>query len=799
MSEEEKSKIYPQSIEEELTQSYIDYSMSVIVSRALPDVRDWLKPVLRRILYAMYDLKLFPNASFKKSAAVVWEVLWKYHPHGDSSVYEALVRLTQDFSLRYPLVEWQWNFGSIDGDGAAAMRYTEARLTKIALEMLYDIEMETVDWRDNYDNSKQEPVMLPTKFPNQLCNWTMWIAVGMATNMAPHNLCEVIDASLMVIENKDISIDEIMEVIKWPDFPTWGVIYDQENIKQVYKKWKWWIVTRWKAYIEEDKNTEYIIITQLPFQVNKANFVSKIWELVNNKKIEWITDITDESNKKDIRIVITVKKWVSASDILTMIYKFTDLQTNFNINNVALVEWWIQPQLLNIKDLLLEFVNYRREVVYNRSVYQLNKAKDRLHILEGLKKAIDVLDDVIETIRWSQTRSEAKEQLIEKFEFTDAQAEYILMLRLQTLVGLEIQKILDEIEEKKELIQYLEKVISDQNELDKVVKDELIYIKDEFGDERRTEISNSAEVYELDNSIKNLRRLEELQKEDIILWIWNDFETKILYQSRINAIPDNTYEIKYVHNQYKLMAITNRGELVIKRIKDLGSHNIKWKWIDFQKDYKLQWNVVFVDIIDESFENLVMSTNENNIKKVSKELLDKLRKTPTKIMWLSADEKIINIEKTNQWSYIGVLSQDGNILIFPEEQIRASWKTAWGVKAMDLEEGVEIANMFVYHNQPFIFVYSNNAGKLLNFEDLKIQKRWQAWLQAAVLSEDEKLKWWISIEEGGVKIQETNWKIYDLHSDDIALKNRNTKLEKITNNEIDMVYRPWKELIKNNK
>ncbi len=799
MSEEEKSKIYPQSIEEELTQSYIDYSMSVIVSRALPDVRDWLKPVLRRILYAMYDLKLFPNASFKKSAAVVWEVLWKYHPHGDSSVYEALVRLTQDFSLRYPLVEWQWNFGSIDGDGAAAMRYTEARLTKIALEMLYDIEMETVDWRDNYDNSKQEPVMLPTKFPNQLCNWTMWIAVGMATNMAPHNLCEVIDASLMVIENKDISIDEIMEVIKWPDFPTWGVIYDQENIKQVYKKWKWWIVTRWKAYIEKDKNTEYIIITQLPFQVNKANFVSKIWELVNNKKIEWITDITDESNKKDIRIVITVKKWVSASDILTMIYKFTDLQTNFNINNVALVEWWIQPQLLNIKDLLLEFVNYRREVVYNRSVYQLNKAKDRLHILEGLKKAIDVLDDVIETIRWSQTRSEAKEQLIEKFEFTDAQAEYILMLRLQTLVGLEIQKILDEIEEKKELIQYLEKVISDQNELDKVVKDELIYIKDEFGDERRTEISNSAEVYELDNSIKNLRRLEELQKEDIILWIWNDFETKILYQSRINAIPDNTYEIKYVHNQYKLMAITNRGELVIKRIKDLGSHNIKWKWIDFQKDYKLQWNVVFVDIIDESFENLVMSTNENNIKKVSKELLDKLRKTPTKIMWLSADEKIINIEKTNQWSYIGVLSQDGNILIFPEEQIRASWKTAWGVKAMDLEEGVEIANMFVYHNQPFIFVYSNNAGKLLNFEDLKIQKRWQAWLQAAVLSEDEKLKWWISIEEGGVKIQETNWKIYDLHSDDIALKNRNTKLEKITNNEIDMVYRPWKELIKNNK
>ncbi len=793
MKEENKARIVPHSIEWEITQSYIDYSMSVIVSRALPDVRDWLKPVLRRILYAMYDLKLFHNSSFKKSAAVVWEVLWKYHPHGDSSVYEAMVRMTQDFSLRYPLVEWQGNFWSIDWDWAAAMRYTEARLTKIANEMLQDIEMDTVDWRDTYDNSREEPVMLPTKFPNHLCNWTMWIAVWMATNMAPHNLNEVIDACLSLIENPEISIDEIMNIIKWPDFPTWGYIYDSENIKEVYRKWKWSIKCRWKAEVSEIDWVECIIITQLPFQVNKSNLVAKIWDLVSQKRIEWISDITDESSKEKIRIVITPKKWYSASDILTLIYKFTELQTNFNLNNVCLIDKWIQPQMLNIKELLEQFVTYRREVVYNRSVYLLNKAEDRLHILLWLEKAINILDEVIETIRWSQTRQEAKQELMEKFEFTDAQAEYILMLRLQTLVWLEIQKILDEIKDKKELIEYLKWLINEPQKLDEVVIDELVYIKDEYWDERRTILSESLEVYELENSVKNLKRLEELQKENVILWMWDDFETKILYQTRLNIIPENTITIKHIHNQYKLFAITDKWELVIRRVKDLWQHNIKNAWVDFKKDFKLKWNVVFVDIIDEDFDYIVMLTDNNNIKKVTKDLIDKLKKTPTKIMWLAENENISKVNKVKEDDNISVVSQSWMILLFPQSNIRASWKTAWWVKAIDLEDWENVGNMFVHSGEPFMFIYSQTWWKLISLEDMKLQKRWQKWLIASKISKWEKLLWGISIDEWAVTLKLKTWKLIEIHSNDINLKDRNTKLPKISDKEIVSIFRPWKE------
>lgn len=793
MKEKNQEKIISKSIEEEITQSYIDYSMSVIVSRALPDVRDWLKPVLRRILFSMYWLKLFHNSSFKKSAAVVWEVLWKYHPHGDSSVYEALVRLTQDFSLRYPLVEWQWNFWSIDGDGAAAMRYTEARLTKLAEEMLQDIQMQTVDWRDNYDNSKQEPVVLPTKFPNHLCNGTMWIAVWMATNMAPHNLTEVIDACLLLLENKEATFDEIMNIIKWPDFPTWWIIYDSENIKNVYQKWKWWIPVRWKVSTEEDNWKEKIVISQLPYQVNKSTLVSKIWELVSTKKIEWVDDITDESNKSNIRIVITLKKWTDKDSVLTLLYKYTDLQTNFNINNVALIDKWIQPQLLNIKDLLLHFIDFRREVIYNRSVFQLNKAEDRLHILLWLEKAIDILDDVIETIRWSQTRQEAKDALIKNFEFSEPQAEYILMLRLQTLVWLEIQKIIDEKKEKEELIEYLREVINNPEKLDEVVIDELIYIKDEYWDDRRTEVSESLEVYQLDDSVKNLKRLEELQKEKVILWMWDDFETKILYQTRLNIIPENTFEIKHIHNQYKIFAISKTWELVIKRIKDFGWHNIKWNWIDFKKDFNLNEDIVFSDIIDEDFDYLVLLTDKNNIKKVSKELIDKLKKTPTKIMWLWNWESIIKIQKIKENDNVWILSQEWMILMFQESNIRPSWKTAGWVKAIDLDEWEKVANMFTNRWEPFIFIHTNKWGKLISMEDMKIQKRWQAWLVATKLDSNEKLLGGISIDEWAVMMKLSNWKMVEIHSNDIPLKDRNTKPWKITEKEILSAFKPWRE------
>lgn len=793
MSEPIKAKILPKSLEEEITQSYIDYSMSVIVSRALPDVRDWLKPVLRRILFAMYDLKLFHNASFKKSAAVVWEVLWKYHPHGDSSVYEALVRMTQDFSLRYPLIEWQGNFGSIDWDWAAAMRYTEARLTKIASEMLQDIEMETVDWRDNYDNSRKEPVMLPTKFPNHLCNWTMWIAVWMATNMAPHNLNEVIDASLLLIENPDATIDDIMEIIKWPDFPTAWFMFDFQSIKEVYKKWKWWIICRWKANVTEKDWIWTIIITELPYQVNKANLVAKVWDLVSEKRIEWISDITDESNKDSIKIVINTRKGVNPNDVLTLIYKYTDLQTNFNLNNVCLIEKWLQPQMLNIKELLNEFVLFRREVVYKRSTYLLNKAEDRLHILLWLKKAIDIIDEVISTIRNSNTRQDAKLALMEKYDFSDPQSEYILMLRLQTLVWLEIQKVLDEINEKEELIEYLKWILGDSKKLDQVVIDELVYIKDEYWDERRTILSDSYDVYELENSIKNLKRLEELQKENIILWMWDDFETKILYQSRLNIIPENTICIKHIHNQYKLFAITDKWELVIRRIKDFWQHNIKTAWINFKKDFKLKWEVVFVDIIDEDFDFITMLTDNNNIKKITKELIDKLKKTPTIIMWLNEKENIIKVNKIKENDNITVVSQNWMILLFPQSNIRPSWKTAWWVKAITLDEWEKIWNMFTHSWEPFMFLYTETWWKLISLEDMKLQKRWQAWLIWSKLDSWEKLLWWLSIDEWAVTLKLKNWKLQEIHSNDIPLKDRNTKMTKISDKEIISIFRPWKE------
>ena len=467
-------------LEKEISDSYINYAMSVIVSRALPDTRDWFKPVLRRILFGMYQMNNFFNQKHKKSARIVWEVMWKYHPHGDSSIYEAMVRMAQPWSFRYPLVDGQGNFGSIDGDSAAAMRYTEARLTKLAEEMLWDIEQNTVDWRDNFDGSLQEPIMLPTKFPNHLCNGTMGIAVGMATNMPPHNLVEVLDAAQLLLEKEgktledgticSITIDEIMEIIKGPDFPTGGYIFDSNAIREVYRKGKWGIVTRGKTHVENGKHGGVLVIDEIPYVVNKSTLVAKIGELVVDKRIDWVTDIRDESSKNIIRIAIYLRPGIDPDQILIQLYKFTELQTNFNVNNVSLIEAGVQPRLLNIKDLVMEFVTFRRSVVYRRSIFQLNKAKDRLHILEGLKKAIDVIDEVISTIRNSETKPDAKINLMDKFQFSDMQAEYILMMRLQSLVGLEIQKVLEEIDEKKALIEYLESIIWDPLKLDGVIK-----------------------------------------------------------------------------------------------------------------------------------------------------------------------------------------------------------------------------------------------------------------------------------------------------------------------------------------
>ncbi len=799
--------VVPHSIEQEITQSYIDYAMSVIVSRALPDTRDGFKPVLRRILYAMRNVGLRANGRYRKSATVVWEVLGKYHPHGDSSVYEAMVRMAQPFSLRYPLIDGQGNFWSIDGDGAAAMRYTEAKLTPIAEEMLLDIEQNTIDRKDNFDGSLQEPVTLPTKFPNHLCNGTMGIAVGMATNMPPHNLTEVLDAVMMLIDKEakvgkdgqayETSIEEIMQIIKGPDFPTGGYIYDSANILEVYKKGKGSIVMRGKTHVEEAKNGKIIVIDEIPYLVNKATLVAKIGELVVDKKIEWVTDIRDESSKNIMRVAIYIKSEIDPYSILVQLYKQTDLQSNFNINNVSLVENGLQPRLLNIKDLLMEFVSFRRSVVYRRSIFQLAKAQDRLHILEGLKKAIDVIDEVIETIKKSDTKQDAKENLMKKFEFSDKQAEYILLMRLQSLVWLEIQRVLEEIEEKKKLIAYLEDIINNPSRLDEVVKEELEYMKKTYGDVRRTELVEDTSVYNLQASLKELLKQADMVKEDVILWISNDYQIRVLYQSRIQVIPDETVNLVYTHNQDKLIVITDRGELVVERLKDLGQFTMQKESLNLAKHYGLKGKIVFANTLHFDYSHLVFLTTHNNIKKTKKELVLSFKKFPTVIMKLAEGEKIVKVIPTDLTDHVGIVTQQWWMLIFPESDLRPMGKTSGGVKAIELQEWDKVTDTFLYQGEPFILVHGDKKGKLLNVEDLKIWRR--ARKGQVVVTGNDKVYGGIGIEEGGVRIRFTDGTMKTLHSNDIWLDDPDAPMKDMVDQSIDVIYRPWEEVEANIK
>ena len=855
MKNEQDSKVIvtwivtPHSIEDEISKSYIEYAMSVIVSRALPDTRDGFKPVLRRIMFWMYQMNNFFNQKHKKSARIIWEVMGKYHPHGDSSIYEAMVRMAQPWAFRYPLVDGQGNFGSIDGDGAAAMRYTEARLTKIAEEMLTDIEQDTVDRRDNFDGSLQEPIILPTKFPNHLCNGTMGIAVGMATNMAPHNLNEVLDAALLLLEkegkplkknlkkdskiwktswkiweksaienmkvtkliNDDVdtteenvsdmsensldvsvvSIDEIMEIIKGPDFPTWWIIYDSNNIKEVYKKGKWGIIMRGKTHVEENKHGNMIIIDEIPYVVNKSTLVAKIGELVVDKKLEGISDMRDESSKNKIRIVIYLKSGVDANKILVELYKYTELQCTFNINNVSLVEAGKQPRLLNIKDLLMEFITFRRSVVYRRSVFQLNRAKDRLHILEWLKKAIDVIDAVIDTIKKSETKQDAKENLMKKFEFSDMQAEYILMMRLQSLVGLEIRKIIDEIDEKKKLIEELQAIIDHPEKLDGVIKDEFKYMKKHYGDERKTDLSQDLSVYNISGSLKAFMDAADKVKEDVIVWIGNDYGVRILYQSRIQAIPEETMDLIYTHNQDKLIVITDIGELVVQRLKDLGSFVMKQNALNLNEHFWLKGKVVFAKTLHFDYHHLIFLTNQNSCKKIKKELVLSFKKFPTVIMKLADKEKILSVEAVNDTDNVGIVTKHGRMLLFKSSDLRPMGKTAWWVKAIELQEGDEVANMFLHKGEPFILIHANKNGKLLNLEDLKIWKR--ARKGQVVMTGKEILEGWISIIEWAIRIRFKDSNIKTLHSNDIHLDETETPLAKMVDKDIEVIYRPREE------
>ena len=479
--------IRPRSLETEMQESYLDYAMTVIVSRALPDVRDGLKPVNRRILYAMRSMGLRASAKTTKSAKIVGEVLGKYHPHDDTSVYDAMVHMVQEFSMRYPLVKGQGNFGSMDGDGAAAFRYTEAKLTPIAEELLVDIEKETVDWRDNFDATEKEPVVLPGKLPNVLLNGTLGIAVGMATDLPPHNLTEVADATIHLIENPTATIEDITDIIKGPDFPTGGIIYDVAAIKNAYATGRGGVVVRGKTDIEETKTGAFrIVITEIPYRVNKATLLERMADLVRDKKLEGIKDIRDESDKDGVRIVVDLKKEALANKILNQLFSYTQLQDTYHLNMTSLVDG-IEPHVLNLKTMLEEFIKHRQVIVRRRTEYDLRKAKERAHILEGLKIALDHIDEIINTIRKSPTKEEAHANLMKKFKLSELQATAILEIRLQTLAGLERKKIEDELAEKRKLIAKLEDLLAHPKKILGIVKDETIEMRDKYGDERRTQ------------------------------------------------------------------------------------------------------------------------------------------------------------------------------------------------------------------------------------------------------------------------------------------------------------------------
>lgn len=820
----EDKNIINQAIESEISQSFVDYAMSVIVSRALPDTRDGLKPVIRRILYTMFEMGLYNNTKYKKSMGVVGQTLRDYHPHGDSSVYEAMVRLAQDFSLRYPLVDGQGNFGSIDGDGAAASRYTEVRMTKLTEYMLENIKEDTVDRRPNYDNSTIEPRFLPTRFPNHLCNGTMGIAVGMATNMPPHNLGEVIEVILLMLErarnpievtriktstsvneageeetieeeitetSTELSIDEIMEVIKGPDFPTGGIIFDSQNIKDIYSKGKGSIIMRGKTHIEEGKNGSHIIIDEIPYQVNKAAIVEKIGELVGDKKIEGITDIIDESANNQIRVSIEVKKGFNPQEILLQIYKYTSLQTTFSVNNVTLVEDGMQPKLLNIRDLLQEFIDFRRIVVLRRSKFQLAKAEDRLHILEGLKRAIDVIDAIIALIRSSETTEEAKERLMKDFDFTEPQADFILKLTLGRLVGLEIQKVLDEIWEKQALIAELNQIINNPERLDAVVTEELVEVKNKFADPRRTEISD--DVGNMSGDFKKLLKLQDLKKEDVICLIDNESKIKIIYQSRIMNIAEETVHMVYTNNQDKIIVITDIGELVIQRLKDLPSHTPKSDPLDPVKFWNLKGKVVLCETMEDDYDYLCMLSNDNTLKKIKKDLLLSFKKFPTVIMALEKNERITSVVPTKDNEHLGIISKQGQLLLFSEGELRPMWKGAAGVKAIDLKEGDNVASMFRYTDEEFILVYSNNSALLLNIDDLKFSRRAKAGQLSATIKRTESMLGALPINEGNIRVKLDNDELKTLHNDTMKLDEPEATLAQITNNSIVMVYRPWEE------
>jgi len=730
--EELDFRIIPVEIQEEMKKSYIDYAMSVIVSRALPDVRDGLKPVHRRILYAMNEIGLTPDKPYRKSATVVGHVLAKYHPHGDAAVYESLVRMAQDFSMRHPLVDGHGNFGSVDGDPPAAMRYTEARMSKIALEMLRDIEKETVDFMPNFDESAKEPKVLPSRFPNLLVNGSQGIAVGMATNIPPHNLAEVIDAIVYILDNENATLDDIMKIIKGPDFPTGGYIIGKKGIKDAYATGKGKIIVRAKTSIEQtSKGRQRIIVTELPYMVNKARLIEKIAELVHEKKIDGISDIRDESDKEGLRIVIEIKKDADANVVLKQLYKNTQLQDSFGIIMLALVD--NQPKVLTLMDMLNLYIEHQKEIIVRRTRYDLKKAEERAHILEGLKKALDHIDEIISIIRSSKTVNEAKDRLIQRFKFTDIQAQAILDMRLQRLTGLERQKIEEELAELIKMIEYYKNVLASEAMVKEIIKKEILEIKEKYKDERRTKI--------IQDEHEDFEEEELIQEQETVITLTHFGYIKRLpldtYKSQkrggrgitgISTREDDFVEDVFVTTTHHyILFFTDKGRVFRLRAYEVpeGSRQAKGtaivNLIQIGKDEKITATMAVKDF-KEGY--LMMCTKNGTIKKVLLSEFENTTRAGKKAITLADDDSLVDVKLTSGNDEIVLVSSNGYCVVFNENDVRVMGRLAQGVKGMTLEEDDFIVGMEKASDGKYLLcVTENGFGKRSEIEEYRKTKR----------------------------------------------------------------------------
>ncbi len=731
-------RIIPINIEEEMKAAYIDYSMSVIVSRALPDVRDGLKPVHRRVLYGMLDLGLSSNKPYKKSARIVGEVLGKYHPHGDGSVYDAMVRMAQDWSLRYQMVEGQGNFGSVDGDSPAAMRYTEARLSKIADEMIADINKDTVDFRLNFDDSLEEPTVLPAKIPNLLVNGASGIAVGMATNMAPHNLTEVIDATTYYIDNRECVVQDLMKFVKGPDFPTGATIYGLEGVREALETGRGRIVMRSKAEIEVIGDRERIIVSEIPYQVNKASMIERTAELVGEKKIEGISDIRDESNKEGIRVVYEIKRDANAAIVLNNLFKYTALQTSFSVNNIALVNG--RPMMLNLRDLIHRFVEHRHDVVIRRTKYELAEAEKRAHILEGLLIALDHIEEVIKLIRASSTPDEAREGLIERFGLTDVQARAILDMTLRRLTGLERDKIKEEFEQLMKQIDYLKSVLADEGLRMNIIKEELAEIRSKYGDERRTKIVHSSAEMQTEDFIED---------EEVVITISHEGYlkrtplTEYRRQGRggkgsmgsTSRDQDFIEHIFVATNHNYLLFFTDKGKCYWLRVFEIpeGSRISKGRAIqniiNIEKDEKIKAYIKVVNLKDQDYlENncIIMVTRKGTIKKTTLQAYSRPRANGINAININDGDELIEANLTNGSSEIVMALKSGRAIRFNESKVRPMGRTATGVRGITLaSEKDEVVGMIsVNSSEATILVLSEKGyGKRTDIDDYRITNR----------------------------------------------------------------------------